>query len=151
MFKKLRRTDESLWKLHNLSELTSAQFIDITKDAAQYCWWPKKYEMLPLLFTCARVLLCFPATSTACESLHSVAGHISSGQRSSLTASNVGLFSIGKLLLRRAIKKVPDLHNLNVQEPEGEFAALGDIDVIKETLSTSLVPEDVSPEGGDIE
>ncbi len=50
-----------------------------------------------------------PGTSTACESLHSVASKISQGQRSSLKPSNVGLFSIGKVLLTQAVNEIPAL------------------------------------------
>ena len=105
------------------------------KAVKRYEWWPAHRSKLPLLFYCASVLLSLPATSTSCESLNSVAGRISMGQRSSLKPSNIGLFSIGKVLLSQAVAEIPALKEVHDGTAAGGGLAAVDEDELADVIS----------------
>jgi hypothetical protein len=126
-------TLQRAWPFYNLADadtlMSTSSFLELAKATTRYAFWPAHRTKLPLLYYCATVLLCLPATSTSCESLHSVAGRLSQGQRASLKPTNIGLFSIGKVLLSRAVAELPLLKAAHDAAVAGGLAGVDDDDL----------------------
>lgn len=75
----------------------------------RYEFWVTVRDQLPLLYFLARCVLCTPATSTANESLHSVAAYILRKQRASMKAPNAEAYTLAAVLLPDYIRTNPQL------------------------------------------
>ena len=112
--------------------------VEHKENVERYRLWPRRKKDLGLLFFLACVVLCAPATSTANESFHSIAGYILRSLRRSLLPEKAAAYSILMKTLPEQLKAylTPKMKELEAMAKEECFldteavdaALLGDDD-----------------------
>lgn len=88
--------------------------------AARYEFWPSKKTSWPVLYFCARQLLCAKWTSSENERVHSASGRFLSKLRSSMTARNLEVSYVAvKKLASTAIIEGKSLAEIDLGDVDG--------------------------------
>jgi len=108
--------------------------VEYKRNSKRYSFWAENKERMPLLYICAHIILCSPATSMRNESFHSIATFILRANRRGLTPMKAEAYCLmHELLPVMLAEKYPAFKLIEREAEKTGFLNVADIEHLLNT------------------